>query len=52
MPKAGTPASNRVASTWGAPSAYTLDGPPESTIAAGLRATISSAGTSEGTISE
>src|SRR3954453_6173631 len=52
MPKAGTPDSNSVASACGAPGAYTLDGPPESTIAAGLRASTSSAGTVEGTISE
>ena len=52
MPKAGTPDSNRVGSTCGASGAYTLDGPPDRTIAAGLRATISAAGTSEETISE
>src|SRR3954453_10660992 len=52
MPKAGTPASKSPGSTCGAPGAYTLDGPPERTTAAGLRARISSAGTLQGTISE
>ena len=36
----------------GAPAAYTDDGPPESTIALGLRASISSTGIVCGTISE
>ena len=36
----------------GAPSAYTLDGPPESTIAAGFLASISATGIVWGTISE
>lgn len=52
MPNAGTPASNSAGSTCGASGAYTLDGPPDRMIAAGLRATISSAGTSHETISE
>ena len=38
MPKTGTPGSNSAGSSCGAPSAYTLDGPPDRTIAAGLRA--------------
>ena len=36
----------------GAPSAYTLEGPPESTIAPGPRASISATGIVWGTISE
>ena len=39
-------------STAGAPSAYTLDGPPDRITAAGLRATISATGVLAGTISE
>ena len=52
MPNTGTPASNSAGSTCGAPGAYTLDGPPDSTIAAGRRASISLTGIECGTSSE
>ena len=52
MPKTGTPAVKTETSIPGAPSAYTEDGPPESTIAFGLRASISATGIVCGTISE
>jgi hypothetical protein len=52
MPKTGTPAVKIAVSMPGAPSAYTLEGPPESTIAFGRRASISSTGIEWGTISE
>src|SRR5690606_18218085 len=48
----GTPASNSAGSTPGAPSAYTLDGPPERMIAAGLLASTCDAEHVCGTISE
>jgi len=38
MPKTGMPAASSVGSNGGAPSAYTLEGPPERITAAGLRA--------------
>ena len=50
MPKVGTPVSKKPA-TWGAPSAYTLDGPPDRMTAFGTRARISSAVIVCGTIS-
>ncbi len=52
MPNTGTPASNSAGSTWGAPSAYTLDGPPDRITAAGLRSIIAATGMVCGTISE
>ena len=52
MPNTGIPAVNRPGSIAGAPSAYTDDGPPDRTIAFGLRASISATGTWCGTISE
>ncbi len=42
MPNTGTPRSNNAGSSCGAPSAYTLAGPPDSTTACGSRALISS----------
>ena len=51
MPKTGSPASNRAGSTCGAPSAYTLDGPPERITAAGRRASSSGTVMVEGTTS-
>ncbi len=51
MPKVGTPPWNSSASTRGAPSAYTDEGPPERMIAAGRRASISDTGIVWGTIS-
>ena len=52
MPKTGTPTVKMEESIEGAPSAYTEEGPPERTIAFGLRASISSTGIVCGTISE
>jgi hypothetical protein len=52
MPKTGMPAPNMAASTDGAPSSYTLDGPPLRMIAEGRFATISVTGMVWGTISE
>ena len=52
MPKTGTPASNSAGSTDGAPSAYTLAGPPDRMIAVGRRASSSATGVVCGTISE
>src|ERR671911_3016735 len=52
MPNVGTPVVSNSASTWGAPSAYTLDGPPDRMIALGRRAIISATGIVCGTISE
>ena len=52
MPNTGTPASNSAGSTAGAPSSYTLAGPPESTIAAGSLASMSSTDVVCGTTSE
>ncbi len=46
------PVANSAGSTCGAPGAYTDCGPPESTIAFGRRATISSTDAVCGTISE
>ncbi len=46
------PVVNSAGSTWGAPGAYTDCGPPESTIAFGLRARISATDAVCGTISE
>ena len=48
----GTPASKSAGSTCGAPGSYTLDGPPDRTIAAGLRASSSATGMECGTSSE
>ena len=45
------PVSNSAASTDGAPSAYTDDGPPDRITAAGRRATMSATGMVCGTIS-
>src|SRR4051812_5675689 len=42
MPNTGTPRSNTAGSSCGAPSSYTLEGPPESTMACGSLALISS----------
>src|SRR5215207_3132449 len=42
MPNTGTPRSNTAGSSCGAPSSYTLDGPPDSTMACGSLALISS----------
>ena len=44
MPNTGTPASKRPASTCGAPSAYTEEGPPDRMMAAGSLASSSSTG--------
>ena len=52
MPKTGTPAVKTEVSMPGASSAYTEEGPPERTIAFGLRASISATGIVCGTISE
>src|SRR5450830_1259818 len=52
MPSTGTPASNSAGSTDGAPSAYTLDGPPDRMIATGSLARICSTVAVWGTISE
>src|SRR5215510_1683778 len=52
MPNTGTPRSNTAGSSWGAPSSYTLDGPPDSTIACGSLALISSMDAVCGTTSE
>ena len=52
MPNAGTPASNRAGSTWGAPGAYTDCGPPDRMTAFGRRATISATDAVCGMISE
>src|SRR5947209_12843034 len=52
MPKVGTPFSNNAASTCGAPSAYTDDGPPDRMIAFGRLACMSVNGIVDGTISE
>ncbi len=52
MPKTGTPAVKTAVSMPGAPSAYTLDGPPDRMIALGLRASMSATGIVCGTISE
>src|SRR3981081_4025600 len=52
MPKIGIPASTRAGSIEGAPSVYTLDGPPDRMIAAGLFASISSTVAVCGTTSE
>ena len=52
MPKTGTPAVKTRSSMPGAPSAYTLDGPPDRIIAFGLRASMSATGIVWGTISE
>src|SRR6202012_4074689 len=41
MPNTGTPRSNNAGSSCGAPSAYTLAGPPDNTTACGCRALIS-----------
>ena len=52
MPRTGTPASKRPGGAGGAPSAYTDEGPPDKMIAFGRRASISSTGIVDGTISE
>ena len=52
MPKVGVPVVNSAGSTCGAPGAYTDCGPPESTIALGLRAMMSATDAVCGTISE
>src|SRR6478735_4320938 len=52
MPRTGTPRSKIASSRCGAPSSYTLDGPPESTMPDGRLAAISAAVTVWGTISE
>ncbi len=51
MPSTGTPELSRAGSARGAPGAYTLSGPPDSTRARGRRARISRAGAVWGTIS-
>lgn len=52
MPKTGTPASKIAPSSWGAPSSYTEDGPPDRMIAFGFLASISATGIVLGTTSE
>ncbi len=52
MPNTGTPDVKIAGSTDGAPSAYTDEGPPDSTIALGPRASMSSTDIVCGTISE
>src|SRR5690348_15232487 len=52
MPSTGTPRSRMASSSRGAPSSYTEDGPPESTIPEGRLAATSDAVTVCGTISE
>src|SRR5215218_9828667 len=52
MPNTGSPRSNTPGSSCGAPSAYTLDGPPDNTIACGSLALISSIDAVWGTTSE
>ncbi len=52
MPSTGSPASSRPDGAGGAPSAYTEAGPPDRMMALGWRASISSAGMVDGTISE
>ena len=51
MPNTGTPAPSRVGSSDGAPSAYTLDGPPERMTALGSLASMSATGIVCGTTS-
>ena len=51
MPSTGTPSSKIAGSSCGAPSSYTLDGPPESTMPDGFLAATSAAVTVCGTIS-